>query len=399
MKQLSNKQLLLGITGSIAAYKACELVRLLRDTGASVRVVMTRAATEFVSPLTFQALSGNPVHRDLLDEKAEAAMGHIELARWADAVIVAPASADCIARLAQGRADDLLSAICLATASPLAVAPAMNQQMWQDPATRENIQLLQQRGIAVFGPAEGDQACGETGPGRMREPVQLRDNIAELFETGALDGLKVVISAGPTREPIDPVRYISNRSSGRMGFAVAEAAAEAGANCVLVSGPVSLTTPRKVKRVDVETAQQMHDAVMDEINDADIFIAAAAVSDYHVNEAHQHKLKKDAATLELQLERTIDILQAVATQHPDVFTVGFAAETRDVGPYAIEKLNRKSLNMIVANDVSRNDIGFDSDSNEVTAYWQGGEQALPKAAKTKLARQLIPLIAKQYVSR
>ncbi|MGD8567270.1 MAG: bifunctional phosphopantothenoylcysteine decarboxylase/phosphopantothenate--cysteine ligase CoaBC [Gammaproteobacteria bacterium] len=396
MKQLANKQILLGITGSIAAYKACELVRLLRDAGAKVSVVMTRAATEFVSPMTFQALSGNPVHRDLLDEKAEAAMGHIELARWADAVIVAPASANVIARLAQGRADDLLSAVCLATASPLAVAPAMNQQMWQDAATQENIQLLKQRGIHVLGPAEGDQACGETGPGRMLEPPDLGERVAAFFHSGALAGLKVVLTAGPTREPIDPVRYLSNRSSGRMGFALAQAAAEADARCLLISGPVSLPTPHKVKRIDVQTAQQMLEAVMNEISEADIFIAAAAVSDYRVAQSAEHKIKKDQPALTLQLERTTDILHEVVSRYPQLFTVGFAAETRDIDQYAIQKLNQKSLNMMVANDVSRQDIGFDSEDNEVTVYWQGGEQSLPKTSKAKLARQLIQQIAERY---
>ena len=396
MKQLANKQILLGITGSIAAYKACELVRLLRDARSDVRVVMTQAPTEFVSPLTFQALSQNPVHRDLLDENAEAAMGHIELARWADAVVIAPASANSIARLAQGRADDLLSAVCLATPAPVVVAPAMNQQMWLDNATQENVALLQRHAIQVFGPAEGDQACGDVGPGRMLEPLQICDNIAGLFETGALAGLKVVITAGPTCEPIDPVRYISNRSSGLMGYAIAETAVEAGARCVLVSGPTHLATPDRVQRVDVETAQQMHAAVMEQISGCDIFIAAAAVSDYRPLETAQQKIKKSQQTLSLELVRNPDIITDVAKQHPTVFTVGFAAESHDLQQYAIQKLNQKSLNMIVANDISRGDIGFDSKDNEVSVYWQGGEQNFQKASKPQIARQLIQFIAEQY---
>ena len=398
MKQLANKQILLGITGSIAAYKACELVRLLRDAGSEVRVVMTQAATEFVSPLTFQTLSQHPVHRDLLDEQAEAAMGHIELARWADAVVIAPASANSIARLTQGRADDLLSAVCLATSAPVAIAPAMNQQMWLDAATQENISLLQNRGIHVLGPAEGDQACGDVGPGRLLEPQQIRDNIAELFETGTLAGLKIIITAGPTCEPIDPVRYITNRSSGQMGYALAEAVVEAGSQCVLISGPTHLATPDRVQRIDVETAQDMHSAVMEQIKSCDIFIAAAAVSDYRPAETQQQKIKKTQQSLQLELVRNPDIVSEVATQYPKVFTVGFAAESHDVQQYAIQKLNQKSLNMIVANDISRSDIGFDSKDNEVTAYWQSGDQILEKASKPQIARQLIQLIAQQFNS-
>ena len=395
MKQLTNKQILLGITGSIAAYKACELVRLLRDAGSEVRVVMTQAATEFVSPLTFQALSQNPVHRDLLDEQAEAAMGHIELARWADVVVIAPASANSISRLAQGRADDLLSTICLATSAPVAVAPAMNQQMWLDASTQENITLLQNRGIHILGPAEGDQACGDVGPGRMLEPPQIREHVAALFESGALAGLKVVITAGPTREAIDPVRYISNRSSGLMGYAIAEAVVEAGGQCILISGPTNLATPDRVQRHDVETAQQMHAAVMEHTPECDVFIAAAAVSDYRAHKPAQQKIKKSQQSLQLELVRNPDIISDVATQYTTVFTVGFAAETQDVQQYAIQKLNQKSLSMIVANDISRSDIGFDSEDNEVSVYWQGGEQIFAKAPKPQIARKLVHLIAEQ----
>ncbi|WP_455221077.1 bifunctional phosphopantothenoylcysteine decarboxylase/phosphopantothenate--cysteine ligase CoaBC [Kaarinaea lacus] len=396
MKQLVNKQILLGITGSIAAYKACELVRLLRDAGCEVRVIMTRAATEFVSPLTFQALSQNPVHRDLLDESAEAAMGHIQLARWADAVIIAPASANSIARLAQGRADDLLSAVCLATPAPVAIAPAMNQQMWLDAATQENIAILRKRGFSIFGPATGDQACGDVGPGRMLEASQISEHIANLFETGALSSLNVVITAGPTREPIDPVRYLSNRSSGRMGYALAEAAVEAGAHCVLISGPTHLATPDRVQRIDVETAQQMHDAVMEQMPGCDIFIAAAAVSDYRPANVANQKIKKEQSQINLELVRNPDIVKAVSTQHPNVFAVGFAAETHKVEQYAVQKLNQKSLRMIVANDISRTDIGFDSEDNAVTVFWQGGDKSIAKASKPQIARQLIELIAAQF---
>lgn len=396
MKQLTNKQILLGITGSIAAYKACELVRLLRDAGCSVRVVMTQSATEFVSPLTFQALSHNEVHRGLLDEKAEAGMGHIQLAKWADAVIVAPASANFIARLAQGRADDLLTAVCLATPAPLAVAPAMNQQMWLDAATQENITLLTQHNIKVFGPAEGDQACGDVGPGRMLEPEQIEAQIAALFETGSLAGHKVVVTAGPTREPIDPVRYISNRSSGLMGYAVAQAAVEAGAQCTLISGPTHLQAPNKVNVIKVETAQQMHDAVMAAMDDCEIFIATAAVSDYRPQHPANQKIKKNQQHLVLEMVRNPDILADVARQYPEIFTVGFAAETQDIAQHAVQKLNQKSLNMIVANDVSRNDVGFDGEDNEVSVYWQGGEHALQKASKARIARQLIQLIADKF---
>ncbi|WP_455365728.1 bifunctional phosphopantothenoylcysteine decarboxylase/phosphopantothenate--cysteine ligase CoaBC [Kaarinaea lacus] len=398
MKQLANKQILLGITGSIAAYKACELVRLLRDAGAKVRVIMTQAATEFVSPLTFQALSQHPVHRELLDETAEAAMGHIELARWADAVIIAPASANSIARLAQGRADDLLSAVCLATPAPIAIAPAMNQQMWLDAATQENIEIIKKRSIHIFGPASGDQACGDVGPGRMLEATQLCDRIATLFESGVLAGLNVVITAGPTREPIDPVRYLSNRSSGRMGYALAEATVEAGARCVLISGPTHLATPNRVQRIDVETAQQMHDAVMENISNCDIFIAAAAVSDYRPVDVATQKIKKEQQKLNLELVRNPDIVKDVAAQHPKVFTVGFAAETHDVEQYAIQKLNQKSLQMIVANDISCGDIGFDSEDNAVTVFWHGGDKTLTKASKSQIARQLVELIAKRFNS-
>lgn len=393
MKSLTNKQILLGISGSIAAYKACELVRLLRDAHCEVRVVMTRAATEFVSPLTFQALSHNEVYRDLLDEKAEAAMGHIELAKWADAILIAPASANFISRLAQGRADDLLSAVCLASDAPIACAPAMNQQMWQDNATQENVTRLAGRNIHIFGPDSGEQACGDIGPGRMIEPEQILQHVSSLFESGLLSGYNVIVTAGPTREPIDPVRYISNRSSGAMGYAIAQAVVEAGAKCTLISGPTHLVTPAKVARIDVITAQQMYEAVMQNAKGSDIFIASAAVADYHPTHYYNEKIKKHEPRLSLELERNPDILADIAKVYPNVFRVGFAAETSDLAQLAKQKLKQKSMHLIVANNVARSDIGFDSLDNEVTVYWQDGEQHLPKASKQKIARQLIPIIA------
>jgi phosphopantothenoylcysteine decarboxylase/phosphopantothenate--cysteine ligase len=393
MKQLANKQILLGITGSIAAYKACELVRLLSDAGSNVRVVMTQSATEFVAPLTFQALSHNEVHRDLLDEKAEAGMGHIELARWADAIVIAPASANYMSRLAQGRADDLLAAICLATSAPLSVAPAMNQQMWKDAATQENVSTLKDRGTNILGPAEGDQACGETGPGRMLEPKEIAERIAAQFETGALAGLKVLVTSGPTREPIDPVRYISNRSSGLMGSAIAQAAIEAGASCTVISGPSNHPISDKATRIDIQTAQQMYERVMENIAECDIFISTAAVSDYRPTEQHDQKMKKTQQNLVIKLTRNPDILAEVAKNHSDKYCIGFAAETDNVEKNAVQKLNNKSIDMIVANNVKRNDIGFDSQDNEVTVYWQGGEKKLEKSSKHQIARQLIEIIA------
>ena len=312
MGYLSHKHVLLGVTGGIAAYKSAGLVRRLREQGADVRVVMTRGAQAFITPLTLQALSGRPVHTELLDSDAEAAMGHIELARWADVVLVAPATADFIARLVHGRADDLLAAICLATDAPLAVAPAMNRLMWENPATQDNMAVLARRGVHSFGPAEGEQACGETGPGRMLEPDALVTEVSGLFRTGALAGCHVLVTAGPTREPVDPVRYLTNRSSGRMGFAVAAAAAEAGARVTLVCGPVNLPTPAGVRRIDVETAAQMHDAVMQHAAGVDICIAAAAVADYRPAQVPEQKIKKSAASMSLELERNPDIIATVA---------------------------------------------------------------------------------------
>jgi len=391
-------RILLGVTGGIAAYKSAELVRRLRDRGAEVQVVMTAGARQFVTPLTFQGLSGRPVRTDLWDEAAEAAMGHIELARWADRVLIAPASADFLARLAHGLADDLLTTLCLATDAPLSVAPAMNRLMWANAATQANVAVLRSRGVTVLGPAEGDQACGETGPGRMLEPAEILDAFAPRGAGNrVLAGLKVMITAGPTRERIDPVRFITNRSSGKMGFAVAEAAREAGAEVVLVSGPVNVATPPGVRRVDVETAEQMMNAVSEHVADTDIFIAAAAVSDYRPVQCASEKIKKTSDSLSLTLSRTTDILATVAARAPRPFVVGFAAETQNVERNALAKLEGKRLDMIAANQVGDN-LAFDCEDNALTVYWPGGKQDLGHAPKRQLAAALVSLIAERRVA-
>ncbi|MBI5462005.1 MAG: bifunctional phosphopantothenoylcysteine decarboxylase/phosphopantothenate--cysteine ligase CoaBC [Gammaproteobacteria bacterium] len=399
MLELSNKRILLGVSGGIAAYKSAELVRRLREAGAEVRVVMTAGATRFITPLTLQALSGQPVRTELFDADAEAAMGHIELARWADAVLIAPASANTLARLAQGLADDLLSTLCLATHAPLLVAPAMNQAMWDNPATQANIVTLRERGVHICGPGIGSQACGETGPGRMLEPAELIAAVTALFQPGLLAGLRVLVTAGPTREAIDPVRFISNRSSGKMGYAVAEAAAEAGARVVLVSGPVALPSPARVECVSVETAAEMHAAVLARVGDCDIFIGTAAVADYRPHSPAEHKLKKQTSALRLELERTTDILTAVAAQHPAPFTVGFAAETERLAEHARAKRMAKSLDMIAANWVNVPGQGFEADDNALTLYWEGGACELPRASKSQLARALIAQVAARYKAK
>lgn len=401
MKRLQGKNILLGITGGIAAYKSADLTRRLKDAGADVRIAMTQAATEFVTALTFQALSGNPVHTELLDEETEAGMGHIELARWADAILIAPTSADFIAKLAQGRADDLLSTLCLATEAPLAFAPAMNQAMWHDLATQANCKTLRERGLFQFGPASGEQACGDIGEGRLMEVPELIDHLANCFEHGELQAVNVMITAGPTHEPIDPVRFIGNRSSGRMGYALAEAAREAGASVTLVSGPCHLSTPDRVQRINVETAEQMHKAIFDNINQCDIFIAAAAVADYKPVEVHEQKLKKDNETLSIALERNPDILSEVAHSASRPFVVGFAAETENLEKNALGKLQRKNLDMIAANFVGqteneKQDIGFNSEYNALHVFWANGGTLLETARKTVLARQLIQLISNHY---
>lgn len=398
MQRLVNKQIVLGVSGGIAAYKSAELVRRLQDAGAEVRVVMTHAAHEFITPLTLQALSGNPVHGDLLDPEAEAAMGHIELARWADLVLIAPTTADLMARLAIGRGDDLLTTLVLATDAQIALAPAMNQAMWRDPATQANLQTLLQRDMHIFGPAAGEQACGDIGPGRMLEPADIAQRCADCFERGVLSGRHVLINAGPTREAIDPVRYISNHSSGKMGFALAEAAAEAGARVTLVAGPVNLPTPPRVERIDVVSAAEML-AACEAALPADLFIASAAVADYRPASSAPSKLKKDTASdngMTLHLVRNPDILATLA-KHPQqrpAWCVGFAAETDNVLDYARDKLTRKNLDLMIANDVSQPDIGFNSDDNAVTLIDRGlNQQPLALASKQKLARQIIGFIA------
>jgi len=397
MQTLANQRILLGITGGIAAYKSADLVRRLKEAGADVQVVMTPAATHFVGPLTFQAVSGRPVHLELLDSNAEAGMGHIELARWADLILIAPASADFIARLAHGFANDLLSTLCLASDKPIAVAPAMNRFMWLHPATQENCRILERRGVHLWGPASGEQACGEVGEGRMLEPLQLRAEVTAFFtRAGILQGLNVLITAGPTREDIDPVRFISNRSTGRMGFAVAAAAAQAGARVTLVSGPVALRTPPGVERIDVESAAQMFDAVLSRASHAQIFIATAAVADYRAANRAVQKIKKTQDTLTLALARNPDILSTVAALDSGPFTVGFAAETHDVLRYAEDKRRRKGLDLIAANQVGVPGQGFESEQNALHVLWEDGERVLPLADKTQLGRDLIALIAERY---
>lgn len=395
MATLTNRHILLGITGGIAAYKAAELTRRLQNLGATVRVVMTKAAQQFITPLTLQALSGNPVHTDLLDPAAEAAMGHIELARWADLVLIAPASADFIARFVHGHADDLLTTLCLATPAPIAIAPAMNQGMWRDASTQANVALLQERKVRIWGPAAGEQACGDIGPGRMLEPDHLAQLATEVFPSRLLDGKRVLITAGPTREAIDPVRYVSNHSSGKMGFALAQAAVDAGAEVTLIAGPVGLETPKHVTRIDVESAQQMYDATLEHAPVCDIFIAAAAVADYRPSVVADNKIKKQNDEMTLTLVRNPDIVSAVAQLQPKPFTVGFAAETQNVGDYARDKLERKNLDMIVANNVALPGIGFNSDNNAVTALWRDGEMQIGERSKMLIARELMVLIDRQ----
>jgi len=396
MATLVNKRILLGVTGGIAAYKSADLVRRLREAGAAVRVVMTDAACEFITELTLQAVSSHPVHRNLLDTQAESAMGHIELARWADAILVAPASADFLARLAQGRGDDLLTTVCLASASPLAVAPAMNQQMWRNPATQANVAILRQRGVQVFGPAEGSQACGDVGPGRMLEPTELATLTAGLFETGVLDGLNVLITAGPTWEALDPVRGLSNKSSGKMGYAVTEAAAEAGAQVTLISGPVALAPPERVTTLRVTSAQEMYDAVHERISSAAIFIGIAAVADYRPASVAEQKIKKSAERLTIELIRNPDILASVAALRPAPFTVGFAAETEHLEAAARAKLAAKGVDLIAANLVGGSEGGFGADENRLLLVDRDGTTELPLASKTQLARTLIQHIAEKY---
>lgn len=398
-KGLAGRQVLLGVTGGIAAYKAAELVRRLGDAGAVVRVVMTENAARFVTPLTFQALSGHPVRLSLWDEGAEAAMGHIELARWAQDILVAPASADFLARLAHGLADDLLTTLCLASAAPVHVAPAMNQQMWANPATQANLAVLRARGVGIFGPAAGAQACGDVGSGRLLEPDELVAALAASGQPGRMSGHRVVISAGPTFEDIDPVRFLGNRSSGRMGFALAAAAAEAGAQVTLVAGPVHLPTPAGVQRVDVRSARQMHAAVLAEATSADVYVAAAAVGDFRPLEVAAHKIKKRGdGGMTLELTQNPDILADVAALPQRPLLVGFAAETENLEAYARAKLERKRLDLIAANQVGGG-LGFEAEDNCLTLISSDGIIRLPTASKRELARQLIEIVAQRLEQR
>ncbi|MFB2720512.1 bifunctional phosphopantothenoylcysteine decarboxylase/phosphopantothenate--cysteine ligase CoaBC [Shewanella xiamenensis] len=401
---LITKNVLLGIGGGIAAYKSADLVRRLKERGFDVRVVMSQSAMEFITPLTLQALSGHPVSSSLLDPAAEAAMGHIELARWADLVIIAPATANLIARINAGMADELITTTCLATEAPIALCPAMNQQMYRNLATQANLASLQSRGYTLWGPASGSQACGEVGPGRMLEPLEIAELASRFFatkdvyaeqESQPLAGQSVLITAGPTREAIDPVRYISNHSSGKMGFALAKAAADMGADVTLVAGPVNLATPEGVTRINVESAQNMLDAVMENVDNKDIFIGCAAVADYRVSDIATSKIKKSAEEMQLALVRNPDILATVASLANRPFMVGFAAETHDVEAYARDKLKRKNLNMIAANDVSVAGLGFNADANALRVFWPQGSQDLPATDKLTLARQLLSLIVKE----
>ena len=396
MQRLNGRRVLLGITAGIAAYKAVEVARLLVKEGAEVQVVMTPAAAAFIGPLTLQAVSGRPVRDTLFDPQHEAAMGHIELARWADVILVAPATADFLARIAIGMADDLLSTLCLASTARLLLAPSMNQAMWRHAATQSNVEQLVSRGTTLLGPAEGEQACGDTGPGRLLEPPVIVSAVCDLFGAGRLTGRRVVLTAGPTREALDPVRFLGNRSSGKMGFALAEALAAQGAEVVLISGPVTLPTPAGVQRIDVESAEQMRDAVFTSLADTAIFVACAAVADFRPREISTKKIKKTQETLTVELVRNPDILGEVsALPAGRPFCVGFAAETDDVGAYAERKRRAKGLDMIAANQVSAS-IGIETDENALLVIWDGGQQALSRQPKTRLAAQLVDLIADRF---
>ena len=398
MKKLN---ILLGVTGSIAAYKAPELVRRLRDQDATVQVVMTKAAQRFITATSLQAVSALPVRDNLWDDEAEAAMSHIELARWADLVLIAPASAGIISRLASGSAADLLTTLCLATEAPLVVAPAMNRVMWAHPAVRANCDTLVRRGVQILGPGAGGQACGEFGEGRMLEPEEIVSAVLEgrgapaRAATGPLSGLTVMVTAGPTREAIDPVRFISNRSSGRMGYALAQAAADAGAGVILVTGPVSIPSPAGIECIRVESAEEMFAETHNRIDGVDIFIGAAAISDYRPESARPQKIKKSEDSLRIELVKAPDTLASVAKLERRPFTVGFAAETEKLREYALAKLSAKNLDLIVANEVGKG-RGFDCDDNAVEVLWQGGERSFPMMDKADLASALIELIAERY---
>lgn len=397
--QLQDKKILLGISGGIAAYKTPDLVRKLTAQGAMVRVVVTASAKEFVSPLSLQAVSGHIVHDSLLDPAAEAAMGHIELAKWADILLLAPATANLLAKLTVGLADDLLTTLCLATRAPLIIAPAMNQQMWQAAATQQNMSVLTARGIDFIGPASGAQACGDTGYGRMSEPEDIVEYLCKRTAAKTLPDLsatRVLITAGPTQEALDPVRYISNHSSGKMGYALAHAAQQAGAEVVLISGPTTLNVSPGITKIDVVSAEQMHNAVMGQIQQCDIFIATAAVADYRASSVADNKIKKKDEELTLTFVKNPDILKTVANLPSPPFTVGFAAESQNVEHYARSKLHNKKLNMIAANNISTAGLGFNSDHNALHVIWPDGEQHLPAQPKVQLAGELLSVVATQF---
>ena len=400
MSNLTNKNILLCVTGGIAAYKAAELVRLLKTSNAFVKVLMTKSAQEFITPLTMQALSGEKVHTDLLSTEAEAAMGHIELAKWCDLIVIAPCSANSLSKIAEGRGDDLLSAVCLATESEIFIAPAMNQAMWKDKRTQKNLNKSIKAGLNVIGPASGEQACGDVGDGRMTEPADIVSEVEKTLEKGLLTGKKVIITAGPTQEMIDPVRYISNKSSGKMGFSLAEEVKNQGALVTLISGPVNLKTPEKVKRHDVLSADEMKLKVEELIEDCDIFISAAAVSDFKPKEIYKNKIKKNETEkhLNLKMDKNSDILKVISEKNLNLKTVGFAAETENLLSNAKKKLSQKKLDLIVANDVSNKDIGFDSDENEVTLITKKEQKKIKKASKKIVSKKIVEFIASKVVN-
>ena len=396
LKNLTNKNVLLGISAGIAAYKTPDLVRKLTERGANVQVILTKNAEQFVAPLALQAVSGHAVHNHAMTAESESGMGHIDLARWADIVLIAPATANIIARLCQGNADELLTTVCIATQAPLAVAPAMNQQMWQNQATVDNLQLLEKRGVHILGPDSGDQACGEVGMGRMLEPVDIAERLGDTFNTRSLTGKKIMITAGPTWEALDPVRGITNHSSGQMGYALAQAAIEAGAKVKLVSGPTHIDKPDRADIVDVVSAQDMYDAVMQDIQQQDIFIAVAAVADYRPVQAGDKKIKKNADEMTIELIKNKDILAEVAALTEPPFCVGFAAETNDVIDYARNKLEKKKLDLIAANHVGGNETGFKTSQNAISLISKDAVIELPLQSKHAIARELIAQISKHY---
>ena len=394
MLSFSKKNILLGVTGGIAAYKAAEIIRLFKKLGADVRVVMTESAKEFITPLTLQAISGNEIHDSLLNTEAEAAMGHIELAKWADIILIAPCTAETISKITHGRADDLMGALILASKADIFIAPAMNMNMWLDDSTQQNYKTLSSRGISFIGPAEGEQACGDIGPGRMVEPENIIELIRSSYKTGPLSGKTITITAGPTREQIDPVRFISNNSSGKMGYSLADAAIEAGASVNLVSGPVSLEADKSINLYKINSASEMMNVVMECMDSSDIFIGCAAVSDYKPADYSENKIKKDEIpNLEIELKKNEDILKNVATNFSSSYVVGFAAETSDINNNAMQKLKSKNLDMIISNDVSDKSIGFNVDDNEVTVITCDEKIFIKKDKKIRIAREILKIIA------